>query len=97
MGTRSELLGKAVRESLDVVVIIPVLVVLHRYGYAGHAPLWLLVVLLVLSGVNEQPALQRWVAGGGSVWRLNLIMATSCGLRACFGISSGGCGAGQAP
>ena len=74
MATRSKLLREAAVNTAEVLVSLPTLIVLHRYGLAGHAPLWLLVVLMVIGGVNSQPAVQRWLIGNELFRRTNLLV-----------------------
>jgi diguanylate cyclase (GGDEF)-like protein/PAS domain S-box-containing protein len=54
---------------------LPVVYLLHHYGLLGHAPPWLLMVLLTVSAATQQPEVQRRLAGG----RLHLGVALSLG------------------
>jgi hypothetical protein len=59
--------------ALEGLMGLPVVVVSHSYGLAGDEPLWLLVALMIVGGVNSQPAVQRWLAGNDPCRRTGLL------------------------
>jgi PAS domain S-box-containing protein len=67
--------------AFDSLLPLPVVVVLHRFGYAGRAPVALLIVVMLVASVLQQPAVQSALAGGDLqrrlFWRIGLQLGLS--------------------
>jgi diguanylate cyclase (GGDEF)-like protein/PAS domain S-box-containing protein len=72
--------GRRLSLVLESVVSVPVVVLLHRLGYAGHAPLWICLAALLVGMVIQHPSAQRLLSGGGLQSRLRLRIALHVGL-----------------
>ncbi|MEV6305688.1 diguanylate cyclase [Actinoplanes sp. NPDC051861] len=58
------------RHGVEPIMVLAVVAVLYRLGLAGHAPFWLLTVVLFAGMVYQQPGLQRRLAGGDLTQRV---------------------------
>jgi diguanylate cyclase (GGDEF)-like protein/PAS domain S-box-containing protein len=65
---------------LESVLSVPVVVVTHHLGYAGHAPLWVCLVALSAGMVIQHPGTQRVLSGGDLQRRLGPRMALHVGV-----------------
>jgi PAS domain S-box-containing protein len=62
----------------DSCLALVALNVLHRFGLAAEGTIWLLSVVLVLSGISQNPAVARWLLGSdpptrGGLWRYSTV------------------------
>jgi len=64
----------------EPLLAVPVVVILREYGLIGHTPLWLLVTLVLIAGVIQQPEVQQRLIGNGSRRHLHLTVALQFGL-----------------
>lgn len=75
-------LKELLSHSFDTLGALPLVIVLHRFGWAGHAPLALVVASLLCSVALQQPGVQRRLAGGDLQQRLALRMGLQIGVVA---------------
>ena len=52
--------------AFETLAAVPVVIIMHSYDLIGPAPLWLLILLLAVSGIIKQPeVLDRLTGGAG--------------------------------
>ena len=70
----------AFRHGFDTLLPLPVVIVLHHYGWAGHVPLGVVLAFMLASSVIQRPDVQLRLAGGDLGRRVGLRVALHVGL-----------------
>jgi len=73
-------------QSFDTLLALPIVLVVHHFGLAGHTPAWSVLVVLLIATVLQHPAVQLAMAGGDLQRRLNLRIALQLGLSTTLSI-----------
>ena len=74
---------------VEPVVGVAVCLALLKLGYTGSAPWWLVISLVMVYNVQQQPAVQAWLSGGeprGRLWlRVSLHISVAATMASTFG------------